>query len=236
VEVVQRPPEQPSTVPGSVATDEPAVTADAMEMFKPEKPNVARPITVRLRDLDREATRTRLLGEWRQDTAFRLELPCKDGARAFDRLQAIWKARGNSLLIDQVAQGRLKRPQWKTNYVLLIEDLLPEELLQLLQQLAAEDRKGEAKRPPDVLFSSLVVTRMTRLDHKELSDLLGVDFSVATAGQGGGTRPDRQALALAYNPVRPRPGSAEVKRYLDNRKPGRPGTAQVLLVLRGPGS
>lgn len=45
--------------------------------------------------------------------------------------------------------------------------------------------------------------------------------------------PDRQALLVAYNPVRPRPASAEVKRFLDNRKERSAGTLQVLLVLRG---
>jgi hypothetical protein len=41
-------------------------------------------------------------------------------------------------------------------------------------------------------------------------------------------------LAMPYNPVRPRRDSAEVKRFLDERKPLRPGALQVLLVLRGP--
>jgi hypothetical protein len=217
-----------------------------MEMFKLETANVALPVTVKLKELDQEANRKKLLGEWRQGTAFRLELPCKNGTRAFERLQVAWKAKGNSLLIDQEAQRRLKQPLWKTNYVLVTEDLTPEELFQMMQRLAAEDKKGETKRPPDVQFDSLVVTRMTKSDHKELSELLGVDLAAPGAGQGGAAQPEsgkaaakvseHHALALAYNPVRPRPGSAEVKRFLESRKPARPGTVQVLLVLRGPSS
>jgi outer membrane biosynthesis protein TonB len=240
-QVVQRPVEKPAAPETSAPKGEPVFTAPSMEMFKLETASVALPVTVKLRELDQEAIRTKLLSEWKQDTAFRIELLCKDGTRAFDRFQKVWKDKGNSLLIDQVAQGRLKQPRFKTNYVFVAEDLTPEELLQLMRQLAAEDKKGETKRPPDVQFDSLVVTRMTKRDHKELSELVGVDLAAAGVVQpepekAGAKAPEHHALALAYNPVRPRPGSAEVKRFLDSRKPARPGTVQVLLVLRGPSS
>jgi anti-sigma factor RsiW len=45
--------------------------------------------------------------------------------------------------------------------------------------------------------------------------------------------PERLALVLAYNPVRPRPAqSKEVKAFLDSRQELRPGTLQMLVVLR----
>jgi hypothetical protein len=44
----------------------------------------------------------------------------------------------------------------------------------------------------------------------------------------------RQALVLAFNPVRRKPSlSRSVKTFLGNRKERRPGTIQVLLILRG---
>jgi hypothetical protein len=77
---------------------------------------------------------------------------------------------------------------------------------------------------------------------KPLSDTTGTQVVQTLTGQGGTPRPDpskptvkppdRMALALAYNPVRPTANSAEVKRFLDSRKPPRGGTLQVLLVLR----
>jgi hypothetical protein len=272
-EGVQKPEDNSSS---SEPKGEPVVTAPSTEMFKLETANVALPVPVKLRELDQEASRQKVLGELQQDTAFRLELPCKDGTRAFERFEAVWKARGNALLVDPVAFARTKQPKLKTNYVLVAEDLTPDELLQVIRQLAAEDKKGEAKKPPDVQFDSLVLTRMTQRDHKELSDLLGVDLTQSPpkatgplgtdparplpdataeqvtkslAGEGGVPRPEpgkpavkppeHQALALAFSPVsqvRSRPGSPEIKRFLDGRKPARPGTVQVLLVLRGPGS
>jgi hypothetical protein len=62
------------------------------------------------------------------------------------------------------------------------------------------------------------------------------------AGQGGAPRPEpgkpsakppeRFALVLAYNTVRPSTGSDEIKHFLETRKPLRSGTIRALLVLR----
>lgn len=47
--------------------------------------------------------------------------------------------------------------------------------------------------------------------------------------------PERLVLVLPYNPVRTSPASSkEVKQFLDSRTERRPGTIQVLLILRGP--
>jgi hypothetical protein len=76
---------------------------------------------------------------------------------------------------------------------------------------------------------------------KPLSDQTAQQLGLALAGQGiprPGTGnatvkpPERFALVLAYNPVRPAPGSKEIKLFLDSRKPARPGALHVLLVLR----
>ena len=105
---------------------------------------------------------------------------------------------------------------------------------------------------------------MTERDHKELSDLLGVDpvqtqpsketgplgvdprkpvsdqtaaqlaAALAAPGKPGAKQGTEHAmLAMPYNPVRPKHDSAEIKRFLDERKPLRTGALQVLLVLRG---
>jgi hypothetical protein len=102
---------------------------------------------------------------------------------------------------------------------------------------------------------------MSKADRTELSKLLGVDparlHSTGARGPLGvdpskpvsdqtadtvvevlkGKQPavkpaEHQALVLAYNPVRPNPNSAEVKHFLESRKPPRSGTVQLLLVLR----
>jgi hypothetical protein len=249
--------------PASVSEkEEPIFTSEGMEMFvelKAVAPSLDVPATFKLRDLQQDAVHKKLVAELRKDPAVRLELPCPDGSRAFERLQAILKEHRVELTIDASAQRRMMKPLWKTNYVLYSEGMTPAELALLLQQIVAD--KHSADNP----FDHLVVRRMTERDHKELSDLLGVDpvqikpsketgtlgvdprkpvsdqtaaqlaAALATPGKAG-AKPttEHTMLAMPFNPVRPRRDSVEVKRFLDERKPLRPGALQVLLVLRGP--
>jgi hypothetical protein len=77
---------------------------------------------------------------------------------------------------------------------------------------------------------------------KPLSDTTAQQVGRSLAGQGGAPRPqagkpaaklpERFALVLAHNPIRSSPGSDEIKHFLETRKPARPGTIRVLLVLR----
>jgi anti-sigma factor RsiW len=259
-----KPPASPTQTPKPDAV----LTDRNMEMFKLDEVQVALPVALSVRDLEKDAIRRKLLDELGKYSAFRLELPCRDGTRAFERLQAVCKARRIGLHVDGAAQVRLKKAQWRTNYVVYLEGLTADEWAGLLRQLGQEDARA-ARRPTERQFDGLVVTRLTPRDHKELADLMGLDptraapkpagplgtdlhkplsdqtaeqLARALAGQGGGRpqpgkpaakAPEHVALVMAYNPVRPRPGSPEVKRFLETRKPTRPGTIQVLLVLRG---
>jgi hypothetical protein len=258
-ELAQAAPVDPKPM-GIVDKDEPILTSQGMELFvelKSVTPTLDLPVTFKLRDLSQDAAYKKLVAELQNDATVRLELPCPDGSRAFERLQAILKTHHVELMMDASAQRRLSKPLWKTNYVLYSEGMTASELAALLQQIGAD------KHPGDNPFDHLVVRRMTERDHKELSDLLGVDpvpmkaskesgalgvdprkpvadqtaaqLAATLAGQGrAGAKPEYTMLAMPYNPVRPRRDSVEVKRFLDERKPARPGALQVLLVLRGP--
>ena len=251
----------PLPVPGNTEPSE-ALLDRAMERFRPEMATGAvKPVILKLHDLDQDATRKKLNDELAQDTGFRLELPCDNGTRSCDRLLAVCKEQKIAVLIDQKAQQRLKAPQVKTNYVLYLENVTPEELARLVEQLGADDKKAGAKKSTEARFDRLVVTRLTKRDYKELSDLLGIDPSKVEAPKATGPlgtdlrKPlseqtadqvakslegnksaapaaAQQALALAYNPVLPPKNSPEVKRFLDSRKPPLPGTVRAIIVLR----
>ncbi|HZT78951.1 MAG TPA: hypothetical protein VFA26_01915 [Gemmataceae bacterium] len=228
---------------GSAGQPPPAVDAappdplPKLEMFQPGDVKLA--AIFRLAELDQAAQRGRLEKLLREDRAFRLELPCKQGVRAFERWQAALKAHGIHLIIEEAARTRMKFPQLRTNFVLYVEDVTAEELARMVLQVAEADRQAGAKPQGGGQFEALVVQGMTADDRKELSKLLKVDAARLQAPPG---KPDRAkpmtppagrlALALPYNPIGPRPGSPEVKRFRDARKPPRPGTLQVLLVLR----
>jgi hypothetical protein len=129
-----------------------------------------------------------------------------------------------------------------------------------MKGLGQEEIRAEKKKKGSAQFEGLVVSRMTREDRQELSDLLGIDprqmqtpssqtpfgldprksltevtgdqVARSLANKSGKRPPEHQGLVLADNPVRPRPGSAEVKTYLDLRRNVPKGALQVLMVLR----
>lgn len=225
------------------------------------------PTVLKVRELDQAVVRGRMVEELRKDTAFRIELPCRNATKALERLQVAGKDHPLGFVVDPTATGRLKNPQWRTNFLVFLEDQTPEELTRLCQLLAAEDRKGASRKPPEVHLDRIVLARLNKSDRKELTDYLGADVFVplpprsvgplgtdprqplpdltanqvsqTLTGQGSPSSskgvvrpPERSALVLTYGSARARSISPEVKRFIDARKATRPGTVQVMLVLR----
>jgi hypothetical protein len=201
-----------------------------MEMFKP---HVVAPPFALLEDV-RTLQADKLRTQFGSETALRIELPCADTARAFKRLQGALKDAGITMAIDAAAQNRLDKPRLRSNYVIFVEDVTADELARFLARVGSEDKKAaEAKPKPDGQFSKMVVNRLSDADRKELAVVLHVEARQLQTGPdkpGKGT--ERLALAVTYNPERPKANSPEVKRYLENRKPARSGAVQALLVLR----
>jgi hypothetical protein len=230
-------------------------TIPRLEVFDEVQTKVV--FNIALKELDQAKNQKRLREELEKDNAYRFEMVFKN-PKAFERLEAGFKAHGIRLLIDQLAQARMKSRQ-KTNYVLFVEDVTPEEVAKILESVGAQD-KTEAQ------FGQVFIQSLTEADHKEVANLLGIDptklgpapkgpagvdlrkpLSETTAQEvsntltGKGTpRPEagkapltRQAIVLSYNPVRPPRTSKEIQQFLGSRAPRRDGTVQVLLVLRG---
>jgi hypothetical protein len=207
-------------------------SGDGLDVFQPEAVQIALPVMFKLNNLEQAPGREKLAGELKKDRAFRLELPCTDGTRAFGRLQAVLQAQHTALLTDPVAQDRLGKPRLKTSFVIYAEDLTPEELTGLLREIGRQDREAAVRPPADRRFSGdLIVTRLSALDHKQLTELVGVD-PTRVAAPATARPPEHSVLALAFSPLRSRPGSAEIKRFLASRTPARSGTVSILLVLR----
>ncbi len=241
-----------------------AALADRLETFHFDRVPDVLPVVIKLSDLDFLSARKNVIAELGKDNAFRLELPCSNGTKVFDRVQSAARKLRLGFIIDKQAQERLKL-KWKISYALYLENITPVELTEFIHQIYVADRKSAGGKATEVQLDRLVLTRMNAANRKELSALLGVDplatglnangssgadprndltdgtarqVGQSLAGQGGAPRPESGkpaeniALVLAYNPVRPSPGSDEIKHFLDSRKPARPGTIRVLLVLR----
>jgi hypothetical protein len=209
---------------------------------------------IALKELDQDKSKNRLRAELAKDNAYRFELMFKS-PKAFERLEAAFKANGIRLVIDQLAQTRMKNRQ-KTNYVLFFEDVTSDEVTRILQSVGTQD-KGESQ------FGQVFIQSLTAADHKELAGLLGINpiklgptpkgplgvdlrkplsektanevSRTLTQGKAEAGKPMRQAIVLSYYPVRPPDSSREIKQFLESRVPRRQGTVQVLLVLRNNG-
>ncbi len=221
------------------------------------------PSLLRVRELPLEPSRTELKTQLGKGTAFYLELLPRDGTRAFPRVQAGLRSAGIEVHADALVHARRKQEKLPTNYLFYLEDVTVEELVKILTQVGAEDVKSEKKNRAEAQFNTshanLIVSRLTDDHRKILAGLVGVELRPIPPGtkQDGlpgvdvrkelseqtgdqvvkslGKPRGRQALALVYTPLTARGGAPEVKQYLEARKPVRPNTLQVVLVLRGLG-
>ncbi len=197
--------------------------------------------------------------------AFRVELPARDGTRGFERVRLALAAIKANVLIDATAAPRLKAPAVRSDFAVYLEDITADDLADVLRAVGAADRAAAVKKPADRHFEGpLVVKELTRWDRRDLTDLLGLDplkvrplskatpvdirkpLDETTAGQvddalsgkgparpGSAVRPQAHGIVLPL--TGPRGKTAELKKYLETRTPARPGTLQVLLVVRNVG-
>jgi hypothetical protein len=220
-------------------------------------------LLLKVRELNDEKPSRQLNEELARDSACRIELFCLENAKGFARLQAAFQRHGIRLVIDKDAQTCLTR-RVKTSYVLYAEDLTASELATILQEVGREDRHAEARREAQfdrVIVNALspadykelsdrlgidikLLQAPPKMDpRRPISDKTADEVIRVLEGQGpqrpvpgkpAAKAPERLALVLASNPVRPRSASKEIKLFVEGRKERRPGTVQLVLVLHAP--
>ncbi|MBY0522618.1 MAG: hypothetical protein K2R98_04445 [Gemmataceae bacterium] len=205
-----------------------------------QQANARVPLILWPRDMDPESAE-QLQQELRKDPSHRLDLFSTDSTQALDRLQSAAKAQGIAFTIDPEAQMRVKG-QIKTTFALYVENMTPGEVVQLLKQLGADDKK-QGTSP----FAQVVVAATTE---EELAKVLcgtAKDFAPpsqrgvehGTLGEivhslpgGPGAKAERTMIVVPYGETRTKPFKA-VKNLLDGYRESRPGTVQLLVVLWG---
>lgn len=224
----------PKDVPTKSRAPETVLASGGSEAFsKLERIDPLLPSVWKLHELGRGESSAKLVDELQTSSAFRVELLAKDATRGFERLRTALLARGVQLHFDPLVQPRLKKPLWRTDFALFLENVTPADLVAILKATGTADRQAGEKKGGEMRFDGpLVVKDLSRLDRKELADLLGVDPVEARPSQHGG--PGMMAYVSMLAAGRNRP--AELKRYLDARKAAEPGTIQVFLVVRHLGS
>lgn len=225
----------------------PVLTDRGVEQFQIKVVELAPALILPVGDLDADSGRQKLVTELGKSDSFRIELPTTDATRSMERLLGACKPAGIQTIIDQLAQGRLKTGQWKTNYVLFSQTLTTDELVRLLQVLAQADKLAMAKKPSDGLLDRMVVTSMTRNDRRELGDLLGIAPEQLQRPRATGplgtdlTRPladqttEQLAQLLPRQPGKPAEKLAEPNALVLSLPPARPnrGSAEIKRFLDG---
>lgn len=224
------------------------------------QPNLERveldlPTIARLHELDKPEAGKALTERLSKVRTARVELTTKDGLRAFDRLRAAMLARKIHLHIDPATVARLKKTLVKSDLVVFVENVKPEDVVELLREAGVADRKAGDPR----FDGAVVVKELGRWDRKDLTDLLGLDPLVNRPVPRSKTGIDirrelpeqttREVVAALDGQGVPRPGveaahhayvshlpsskgrPAELMRFLDLRQPPKAGTVQVLLLV-----
>ena len=200
-----------------------------------------------VQDLGQEETQNRLAREFKKENAVHLELPCKNSAQAVAGIGHAFADNGIKLLVDPAAKAKLKANEpAETEILVYAENLSPDELTNILKQLGIQEKR---RNTHDKQFASVRLDTMTNHERQRLSKILGVDakqlqpapladlptFIEAPQAQGGKAKqgkPDQKerfAMVMASNTPA---SSAEVQRFLRSRSAPRPGTLQVVLVVR----
>jgi hypothetical protein len=218
---------------------------NAVRQFGADVPDNERGFHFRLANFQEPAVQRRLANELELHASFWVDVPVADPARAIEHLSDAFQRNGIRCVMDG-ARASLKK-QNKCHYMLYAENLKHDELTEILRN-AATPSKGQTASPLDLLRINFMEAR----DHEELAKRMGMkpgELAPAKVGKfednpplqpGGGIAknggkvppPERLAIVFAVgdgsNPI-PR---ADLKQFVDSRRPLRPGTVQFVVEFR----
>jgi hypothetical protein len=193
-------------------------------------------VMAELRDFEEKETRAKLLAQLQKGKAHYLMLFCPNTAGTLEQLRGVLAQSGMALLIDQDVQNRIQR-RAKPNLTLYAENVTPNEVVNLFQQLAKAEQTAAARSKVARPSAFLVAT--------DLPDKIGQQAAKLLRIPPGGKSPPpkppaagsgRSLLVVPYleedAPFPPRAArSKEVQHYRSGRAKVLPGTVQVVLVL-----
>jgi negative regulator of sigma E activity len=245
--------------PNTPNQDEPAPKAPNPLVFELAQgtSEFFRPTEVRLRlpEIRQAAAKKQLNEELKRETSFQVEVSVKGNGKAVSRLETAMQKRGIQVFMDPAVKKRLSAPMPKeaVTYVLYTENMRPDEVTGLLEQLGQEDKAAKYQA-----VGNIVLAPMTTDQRSEMSKLLGVkvkdlapppkegridlpmpvamdpeDIKKGPANPKAKTppAPDRFAVVLAVTPGANPAASGAVRNFLKSRRPQQPGTLQVVVVL-----
>ena len=206
---------------------------------------------------DDDAARKKLTAEIKKDELIRLDLFCRSTPNALDLVLGGLRARGVATFTDAFAQDQLKKKS-PPELMIFTEAMTPDEVVQFLTALGADDQKGGAGG-----FDTLVAAPFLPADLTQLSKLLGLpgvtlkapkgksgvdirkplpegtaaEVASMLAKMGSGSAPpprsEKVAVVVAYSPMNSNPTtSREIKQFLDRRGDRKADAKPLMLVLK----
>jgi hypothetical protein len=195
-----------------------------------ERVELALPIIHELFDLDRPENARKLREQLVTAPSFRIELLARDASRGLQRLRLAATSQKLSLVLDPIAQARLRKPQFRHDFALFVENITPADLVALLRAVARADRlSSDNRKSAERRFDgSVVVKELSSWDRKELADLLGVDPTTNRPA------PPKTQPGLDIRRSLGEQTGTDVADVLAGKRAPRPGTSQpdqAILVL-----
>ncbi len=206
------------------------------------------PLLAEFQDLNRDEVKKRLTLELSKSPTVRVDLFSRDPLKAAELLIATGRATGVHVIIDRVAQERLRR-RIPTTWLLYSESLTPEEITTWLLRLAAADAKPATANPTQTVYQSLHIPGTSSHDAKDLKDLLGIEQRKLKTTKANPAKPlsdgtlaeissslqkDKSAILVSYLPQKSRVNpnySRDIKAWLDRRGDRKPGTVALEVIL-----
>lgn len=210
--------------------------------------NPTLPLILSALEFDKEEPQTRLKKELAKDAGFRLNLFSKNTVAAVEHLHTAARQVGVHVFTEGLTARRIKEPL-ALPYAVYIENLTADELAALLAALTKS--VNEQSRPEAVLGSAHLVTADVP-EHKDLKELIGVDWPQAKAGKPADGKAvtestlkevvasvkksgEKAAVVVTYAAKQNAGKSLEVKQFLEKRGDRKPGTVPLLIVIRPQG-
>ena len=210
-----------------------------------------RAVRLAFANLHEPPVRERLTSELKKQPAFWFDLPAANTQGAVDRFTAAFKTTGITVLVDREALACLTKNLPMIKYIVYAENLTHDEAAEIFQHVAIAEQKSTAKALDTLEMTEFNAKKRTELASAmhvepqlldptakmfELPAFIEAPNNLSAKPAAAPKRPERFAVLLTMNGDADPAASPELRQFLASRQSLRPGTVQIVLVIREQGA
>jgi anti-sigma factor RsiW len=190
------------------------------------------PLTLSLRELNREEQKKRLRLGMEKGSGYHIELFCRGNGHALERVRTALSSQRIGLLVDDAAESRLKQGRTEDDYLLYAQEMTAAQLASVLERLASDDKEAEERRRGSGEFDSFIVWGpLAAADSRMLAALLGGDPLLLPAPGLRGPLPERPVAPASRSSL----AGSGASHPRSDRPLVKPPEHSALLIPYGPG-